>query len=182
MERILVPVEDCPRLFKKADNGDSPPQDLDGVVLGTVPKRVRGRWPGDSPQEGIGKGIGDSPQGSVSRLGDRCDGHTGDSPQRGHPREEIILIFREGRCFGIIGSMKTTVDKVKRAILVGTHRGNQLDDWCGWHNYPVRGGEKRLGNAGDQRLGNGGERRLGNSEWRYSRKCIVRNRLCGNSA
>ncbi len=83
------------------------------------------------------------------------------------------------RCFGIIGSMKTTVDKVKRTILVGTHRGNQLGDWCGWHNYPVRGGEKRLGNAGDQRLGNGGERRLGNSEWRYSRKCIVRNRLCG---
>ena len=84
MERILVPVEDCPRLFKKADNGDTPPQDLEGVVLGTVPKRVRGRWSGDSPQEGIGKGIGDSPQGSVSRLGDRCDVHTGDSPQRGH--------------------------------------------------------------------------------------------------
>ena len=91
------------------------------------------------------------------------------------------------RCFGIIGSMKTTVDKVKRTILVGTHRGDQLGDWCGWHNYPVRGGEQRLGNggdqrlgnAGDQRLGNGGERRLGNCEWRYSRKCIVRNRLCG---
>ena len=46
MERILVPVEDCPRLFKKTDNGDTPPQDLEGVGLGTVPKRVSGRASG----------------------------------------------------------------------------------------------------------------------------------------
>ncbi|MBQ6472152.1 MAG: DNA cytosine methyltransferase [Victivallales bacterium] len=46
-------------------------------------------------------------------------------------------------------SSKTKKDKTPRIVLVGTYKGDQLEKWCGWYNYPMDAGyrERETGNS-----------------------------------
>lgn len=37
---------------------------------------------------------------------------------------------------------KETIEKMKRCVLVGTYKGDQLTEWRGWYNYPISDDDK----------------------------------------
>ena len=44
-----------------------------------------------------------------------------------------------------VAPKKYSVEPQKRCVLVGTYKGNQLEDWSGWYNYPIDTGNGELG-------------------------------------